>query len=126
MFLLPTIRQEKLQVALSETVPVSGEQIRVSHIVTETSEAASAILARLQAGEDFAAVAKELSADTASAEIGGDLGWYPIGLLGDEFSESFETAAWALEKGAVVTAPIASSYGYHIVKQTDRVRRPAL
>ena len=117
--LVPGIRREKLQIALSETVPVSGEQIRVSHIVTDTSDAANAILARVQAGEDFAALAKELSGDTGSAEIGGDLGWYPRGLLADEFSDAFEAAVWSLTNGAVATSTVQTYYGYHVVKRTD-------
>jgi len=88
--------------------------------VTDTREAAESILARLQAGEDFATLAKELSSDTLSASEGGDLGWYPPGILAEDFGEAFEQAAFALQKGQMVTAPVASLVGYHIIMVTDR------
>jgi len=120
LVLLPGLQRDKLQRALSETVPASGEQIRISHIVTDTEEAAKGILQRVQAGEDFAALAKELSSDSATTEIGGDLGWYPRGILTTEYGKAFEDAAWSLQKGQVVTAPVQTYFGYHIIKQTDR------
>lgn len=123
--ILPLLRREKLQRALSETVPSSAEQIRLSHIVTDTREAAEAILARLQAGEDFATLAKELSSDASSAAAGGDIGWYPPGILAYDFGDAFEKAAFALQKGQIVTAPVASLAGYHILMVTDReINRP--
>jgi len=118
--ILPLLRRNKLQRALSETVPTTADQIRLSHIVTDTREAAESILARLQAGEDFATLAKELSSDTLSASEGGDLGWYPPGILAEDFGEAFEQAAFALQKGQMVTAPVASLVGYHIIMVTDR------
>jgi foldase protein PrsA len=118
--LLPGLQREKLQVVLSETMATSDEQIRVSHIVTDTQEVARILLARVQAGEDFAALARELSGDTATAEIGGDLGWYPREILSGEFGPDVETAAWSLEVGQVVSAPVQSYTGYEIIKVTGR------
>jgi parvulin-like peptidyl-prolyl isomerase len=118
--LIPGLQREKLQVVFSETMATSAEQIRVSHIVTDTEDVAKVILVRLQAGEDFAALARELSGDTATAEIGGDLGWYPREILSGEFGPSVEAAAWSLQTGQVVSAPVQSYTGYEIFKVTDR------
>jgi parvulin-like peptidyl-prolyl isomerase len=118
--LVPGLQRERLQVVLSETMATSGEQIRLSHIVTDTEEVALSILARVQAGEDFATLAKDLSGDTATADIGGDLGWYPREIVSGEFGPDAETAAWALQKGEVVSAPVQSYTGYELLKVTDR------
>lgn len=118
--LLPGLQREKLQVVLSETMATSAEQIRLSHIVTDTQDMAVVILARVQAGEDFATLARDLSGDTATTEIGGDLGWYPREILSGEYGPDVESAAWALQLGEVVTSPVQSYSGYEIIKVTGR------
>jgi len=67
--------------------------------------------ARLDAGEDFAAIAKELSDDSSTADKGGDLGFFAQGSMLPEFDE----AAFDTEKGNV-SEPIETQYGYHLVK----------
>ncbi len=116
----PTIRRDRLQMILSQTTSTSGPQIRLSHIVTDSQEGADAIMARLQAGEDFAAVATALSADTATTEIGGDLGWYPRGVLILEFNQSVENAAWTLGSGEVVSKPVSANGVFEILKVTEK------
>ncbi|MFC1626262.1 SurA N-terminal domain-containing protein [Pseudomonadota bacterium] len=71
----------------------------------------NAAKARLDAGEDFAAVAKELSDDSSTANKGGDLGFFAQGSMLPEFDE----AAFGTEKGKV-SKPIETQYGYHLVK----------
>lgn len=91
------------------------EEIRASHILVQDRAKAEAILKRLRAGEDFATLAKENSTDTASAEQGGDLGWFSHGKMVKEF----EDAAFALNVGE--TSDIVSTqYGYHIIRLTER------
>ncbi len=75
---------------------------------------ADAAKARLDAGEDFAVLAAELSDDTGSAEAGGDLGY----TTGTNFPEPFEAALRELEVGAV-SAPVRSEFGYHVIKLTE-------
>ena len=64
---------------LGQEVPTIGKQALVSWIVvsTENFEQVSEISERLEAGEDFAVVAEELSADRTTAVEGGELGWVP-------------------------------------------------
>jgi len=98
------------------------EHRRVSHILVEfgDDEAAAkakieATLAKINQGEDFAKLAKEDSADTLSAENGGDLDWLEKGTI----DEAFDKAAFALTKVGQVSAVVKSSFGFHIIKLTD-------
>ena len=71
----------------------------------------NAAKARLDAGEDFVAVAKELSDDSSTADKGGDLGFFAQGSMLPEFDE----AAFSTDKGKV-SDPIETQYGYHLIK----------
>lgn len=97
------------------------EQRRAAHILVEIDEDEAAALARaqeayerLQAGEDFAEVAKEYSDDSGSANRGGDLGFTVEGA----FDPAFDEALSALEEGQV-SEPVRTTYGYHLIKLTD-------
>ena len=90
---------------------------RVSHILFDTEDKATAeeVLAKLQAGEgDFAALAKEHSKDTGSAEGGGDLGWGSS----DNYVPEFKDAVDKMEKGEM-SELVQTEYGWHIIKITD-------
>ncbi|REL36183.1 SurA N-terminal domain-containing protein [Thalassotalea euphylliae] len=100
------------------------EQRRVSHILVEAGEdeaaakqQAEAILARIQAGEDFAELAKTESADTFSGENGGDLEWIERGVM----DEAFDDAAFALAAAGDVSGVVQTSFGFHIIKLTELV-----
>jgi peptidyl-prolyl cis-trans isomerase D len=98
------------------------EQRKLSHILIEFGDdktaakaKAEALLAKLKAGADFASLAKENSADTLSAEQGGDLDWVAKG----QMDEAFENAAFGLAQVGDISAVVESSFGYHIIKLTD-------
>ena len=105
--------REKLQEALAAEVPTAAEQVHARHILVETEEEAQQVLERLEAGEDFAALANELSTDPASE--GGELGWFPRGQMVAEFEE----AAFALQPGEI-SDPVQTSFGYHIIELLER------
>jgi peptidyl-prolyl cis-trans isomerase C len=90
-------------------------QIRASHILVKTEEEAKKIEERLKKGEDFAAIARKSSIDTATAKNGGDLGYFSKGQMVPEF----ETAAMRLKKGEI-SEPVKTKFGYHIIKLTDK------
>jgi len=92
------------------------EEIDVSHILVEKKEVADKLLADLKAGADFAAKAKELSTDPGSKDNGGVLGPYS---RGGGFDETFENAAFKLEKGAM-SEVVQTQFGFHIIKVTDK------
>ncbi|RRJ84900.1 SurA N-terminal domain-containing protein [Aestuariirhabdus litorea] len=98
----------------------AGGQRRAAHILLEVNEQkpeqevaalASELKQRLDAGEEFADLAREYSDDTFSAEQGGDLGVVEPGFLGDAFDEALDS----LEPGQV-SAPIQTDFGYQLVK----------
>lgn len=92
------------------------EQIEVSHILVEKKADADKLLADLKAGADFAATAKEKSADTESAAQGGSLGFVS---RGKGLDQAFEAAAFKLNKGEM-SGVVESSFGFHIIKVTDK------
>ena len=97
---------------------------RVSHILFETAadeaqfsvqQRLAGAQAQLAAGAEFAAVARELSDDTGSANNGGDLGYS----TGDAFPEEMELAIAELEVNAV-SAPVQTDAGTHLIIVTER------
>jgi peptidyl-prolyl cis-trans isomerase C len=103
-----------------------SEQVHVAHILfrvnpnMDESERQAVLTtaheaySKIQAGQDFADVAKASSEDKVSAERGGDLGWIVKGAVAPEFSEQ----AFALSKGNV-SEPFLTSFGFHIIKVLD-------
>lgn len=99
------------------------EQVRARHILFKLAQQAGAeeearrrgeaetTLQRIQAGEDFAALASQLSEDPVSAQQGGDLGFFKRG----EMVKPFEETAFGLKPG-VVSDPVRTDFGYHLIK----------
>lgn len=81
------------------------------------------ILARLEAGESFAALAEEFSADAVTSAQGGDLGFAPRGVWGDDI----EDVLWRMRPGEV-EGPIETDFGWLILKLEDvrETRYPTL
>jgi len=107
----PELAKSKVREQLEGKVPQRADQIHAAHILVATEDAAKAVEDRLAKGEDFAAVAKEVSTDTQTAGNGGDLGWFPRGVM----VAPFEAAAFAL-KPDEVSAPVQSTFGWHVIK----------
>ena len=66
---------------------------------------------RIQAGEDFAQLARQESDDTGSWAKGGDLGFFRHG----QMVPSFEEAAFAMQPGDL-SEPVKTPFGYHVIK----------
>jgi peptidyl-prolyl cis-trans isomerase C len=115
----------KLQELSASRVPTTDEQVHARHILLETEEEAQTVLARLEAGEDFTSLAEELSTDESTREDGGDLGWFPRGMMVPEFEE----ATFALQPGETSDI-VQTSFGYHIIlveeRDPDRELEPSL
>jgi len=101
---------------ITASVPTTAEQVHARHILVDTEEGARAILTRLQAGEDFATLASELSQDQNTKEAGGDLGFFPRGQL---ISPEVEEAAFALPPGHI-SEVVRSQFGYHVVQVLEK------
>jgi len=96
---------------------------RASHILFEVGgdfteaqalELAATAKQRLDAGEDFGAVALDMSTDTISAEDGGDIGYTD----GSAFPEAIEEALEVLALNEI-SGPVVSEFGVHIVMLTE-------
>jgi len=111
----PLVLRERLTEALGADVQTVAPQVHARHILVETEEDANAVKERLDKGEDFAAVAKEVSTDTGTKDQGGDLDWFPRGAMVTEFDE----AAFNAEPGTIV-GPVKTTYGYHIIEVIEK------
>lgn len=87
------------------------ERRRISHIMVAGEAEAQSIRQALEAGQDFAALARAKSQDSGSAEKGGDLGLLDPGMAEPEF----EAAASRLGEGEV-SPVVKTQQGYHILK----------
>lgn len=86
----------------------------------EAEEKVNAAYKRIQSGEDFAAVAADVSEDTVTKAKGGDFQWRTTAEMGAEYAE----AALKLKNGEV-SPPIKTSVGWHLIKLEDRrIRKP--
>lgn len=90
-------------------------EVCLSHILVETEEEAADVLDRLEAGEEFADLATELSTDPAVVDNSGDYGCSPPA----RFVEPFAEAAMAAELN-VPTNPVETEFGFHVLLVTDR------
>ncbi|MES2623966.1 MAG: SurA N-terminal domain-containing protein [Pseudomonadota bacterium] len=119
------VSDEQVQEAYEEERAAFEAQTerRASHILFEaTTEEeftaaqaqAAEVKARLDAGEDFATLAAEVSDDTGSAVEGGDVGY----TTGDNFVEEFETALRNLAVNQV-SDPVKTEFGVHLIKLTE-------
>jgi peptidylprolyl isomerase/peptidyl-prolyl cis-trans isomerase C len=86
--------------------------------VKEAGEKANAALKRIKAGEDFAAVAADVSEDPITKAKGGDFEWRGRAEMGEEYAK----VAFTMKKGEV-SAPIKTAVGWHIIKVEDQRSR---
>jgi parvulin-like peptidyl-prolyl isomerase len=101
---------------VTETIPDQVEQVHARHIVVDSVETGELVLARLREGTDFATLPNEYSLDESTRLNGGDLGFFPRGLL---LSPEVEEAAFALQVGEM-SELIPSSFGFHIIEVLEK------
>jgi peptidyl-prolyl cis-trans isomerase C len=94
------------------------QEVHARHILVESEEKAKEVIAKLKAGGDFTALAKEFSKDAGASE-GGDLGFFAKDQMVPEFAE----AAFKLGKGEL-SAPVKTQFGWHVIKVEDKRERP--
>lgn len=108
--------------AVASQVPTTAEQVHARHILVGNENLANALLAKIAGGADFAELAATYSQDISTRESGGDLGWFPRGVL---TVPEVEEAAFSLQPGQ--TSPVVKSrLGYHIVQTIERDSARAL
>lgn len=112
----PGLAKQKAQEQLSGQVQDVQPQVHAAHILLATRDGADqARRAVTQEGKDFAEIARQQSTDTGTAPNGGDLGWFPKGMMVEEFEE----VAFALQPGQI-SEPVQSKFGWHVIKVIER------
>ncbi len=96
-------------------------KVRASHLYAKTREESELLLARIQAGESFDDLAKEVFETRYLQDNGGDVGFFTT----DDMDVSFEEAAFTNSPGSIV-GPIQTAQGFSIIKVTDRIQNPIL
>ncbi|MBB4065195.1 peptidylprolyl isomerase [Gellertiella hungarica] len=91
------------------------EEVHARHILVKTEDEAKAVIKELDAGKDFAELAKTHSTDP-NKDDGGDLGYFGKGRMVKEF----EAAAFGLEKGTYTKTPVKTDFGWHVIKVEDK------
>lgn len=109
-------------------------EIRVAHILVRADEKASSedteaarkkaneLYEMINGGEDFEKVARLYSDDKNSSNRGGELPKFGTGRM----IETFEDAAFSLEKDGDYSKPIQSPFGYHIIKRLEKYEMGSL
>lgn len=90
------------------------QQYKARHILVETQSAAVDLIAELQDGADFEALAKEHSTGP-SGPNGGDLGWF----ASNQMVKPFADAVAALENGKYTASPVQTQFGWHVILRED-------
>ncbi len=91
------------------------EMVKARHILLKDEAEANRLKDQLDSGADFEEMARQKSADPATAPRGGDLGWVTRG----RFVPEFEQAVFNIEKGQIV-GPVKTTFGYHIILLEDK------
>ena len=115
---LPPVEEatlEEAEAALAEAPDDWISEVCASHILVGTVDEAAFAMSRLNAGEDFAVVATELSLDTGSAAVGGSLGCAdPSGYV-PEFAEATKTTPIG-----EISEPVETEFGFHLIVVDSR------
>ncbi len=90
-------------------------EVHARHILLKTEDEAKAVIAELDGGADFVALAKEKSTGP-SKDDGGDLGYFGPGRM----VKPFEDAAFALNAGEYTKEPVQTQFGFHVIKVEDK------
>lgn len=88
-------------------------EFNASHILVETEEEATALIADLEGGADFATLAKEKSTGP-SGPSGGELGWFGPGQMVPTFDEAVQNMSTG-----EVAGPVETQFGWHVIKLND-------
>jgi len=109
--------RSKLQEYLASQVETTGPIADARIIQTETEQEARDALNRIESGEDFAIVAQEVSTDTQTADIGGDLGWITTGQISSRYGEDLERSVFSMSPGDIRV--VQSNDMWYVVELVD-------
>jgi hypothetical protein len=108
---------ERVQAQFLQELPDVAEHVHARHILVATQQEAEELLAQLQGGADFATLAQQYSLDVSTRDRGGDLDFFPRGVL---LAPELEEAAFALAAGQISGVVQSELLGYHIIQVLER------
>jgi hypothetical protein len=112
-----------------QKVPMFAEHRHIMAMFLESASQVTEVRARVEAGEDLAELAGELSLESFSKDKKGDLGWHPEDVLAELLATSIPGEYAFDSEGGVLSQPIydetkTKSVGYWLVKILDRQQEP--
>lgn len=108
------VTDEEIKAEYDSKMGNMGSEYKASHILVKTEDEAKKVIAELDKGGDFKALAKKHSIDPMGSE-GGDLGWFTADRMVPPFSE----AVVALENGKYSKQPVQTQFGWHVIWRED-------
>jgi peptidyl-prolyl cis-trans isomerase C len=99
----------------SKVAAETGTEYKARHILVKTEKEAKKLIADLDKGADFAALANKHSLDAKESQNGGDLGWFVASQMVPPFSE----AVSKLENGKYTKTPVQTQFGWHVILRED-------
>lgn len=94
------------------------EQIRARHILVNTEEEAKELIRLItEENQDMAQLAALKSIEPAAKTSMGDLGYFGKGAM----VKPFEDAAFALGVGEITKVPVATTFGFHVIRVEDKI-----
>lgn len=136
-YIKKNIKEDEIQKYYNENI---YGQVKASHILisskvkdnatdeektkaeNKAKKKAEKIIKQLNEGADFKELAKKYSSDDATASNGGDLGYFNL----DDMTEEFSNAVKKLNKDEYTKEPVKTTYGYHIILKTGEKDKPKL
>lgn len=110
----PVTEEEMKKEYQAQLPKMQQPEYKARHILVKTEDEAKALITALERGADFSTLANEKSQD-ASAQDGGDLGWFPAG----QMVEPFAKAVSSMKKGSHSKTPVKTQFGWHIIALDD-------
>lgn len=108
------VTDEEIKAEYDSKMANMGNEYKARHILVKTEDEAKKLVAELEKGGDFTALAKKHSIDPMGSE-GGDLGWFTADRMVAPFSE----AVMALENGKFTKQPVQTQFGWHVILRED-------
>ena len=104
------------------SVSEDADEKEIAEAEKEALKTAKKVISKLKDGEDFKKLAKKYSQEEATATKGGDLGYFEL----DEMVDEFSSAVKELKVNEYTKEPVKTSYGYHVILKTDEKEKPEL
>lgn len=101
------------------------KEVRAQHILVANEQEAHGIIKDLEAGKDFADIARTKSVDPTTKERGGDLGYFVKDIAKETMGPDFAESVFILKPGSFTRKPVKTRFGFHVLKVNDsRTSKP--